>query len=56
MNTFPKVSVVTTTYNDIENLNLILEHVKKLNYPSLEHIFVDGGSTAGTVDRLKELE
>lgn len=56
MNTFPKVSVVTTTYNDIENLKRILAEVKKQTYPNIEHIIVDGGSTDGTVDFLKELE
>lgn len=56
MNTFPKVSVVTTTYNDIENLKRILTEVKKQTYPNIEHIIVDGGSTDGTVDLLKELE
>ena len=50
MNTFPKVSVVTTTYNDIENLKRILAEVKKQTYPNIEHIIVDGGSTDGTVD------
>ena len=56
MNTFPKVSVVTTTYNDIENLKRILAEVKKQTYPNIEHIIVDGGATDGTVDLLKELE
>lgn len=56
MNTFPKVSVVTTTYNDIENLKRILAEVKKQTYSNIEHIIVDGGSTDGTVDLLKELE
>ena len=56
MNTFPKVSVVTTTYNAIENLKRILAEVKKQTYPNIEHIIVDGGSTDGTVDLLKELE
>ena len=56
MNTFPKVSIVTTTYNDIENLKRILAEVKKQTYPNIEHIIVDGGSTDGTVDLLKELE
>ena len=40
MNTFPKVSVVTTTYNDIENLKRILAEVKKQTYPNIEHIIV----------------
>ena len=53
MNTFPKVSVVTTTYNDIENLKRILAEVKKQTYPNIEHIIGDGVSTDGTVDLLK---
>lgn len=56
MSTFPKVSVVTTTYNDIENLKRILAEVKKQTYPNIEHIIVDGGSTDGTVELLKKLE
>ena len=56
MNTFPKVSVVTTTYNDIENLKRILAEVKKQTDPNIEHIILYCGSTHGTVDLLKELE
>lgn len=56
MNTFPKISVVTTTYNDKENLMRILQEVRSQTYPNVEHIIVDGGSTDGTVELLQELE
>ncbi len=54
MNNNPKVSVVTTTYNDIENLRRILSQVRLQSYPHIEHIVVDGGSTDGTVELLRE--
>ena len=45
MSTMPKVSVVTTTYNDMDNLYRIMEEVQKQTYKNIEHIIVDGGST-----------
>lgn len=55
MSTMPKVSVVTTTYNDMDNLCRILEEVRKQTYKNIEHIIVDGGSTDGTVEILTRL-
>ena len=52
MSTMPKVSVVTTTYNDMDNLCRIMEEVRKQTYKNIEHIIVDGGSTDGTVEML----
>ena len=42
MSTMPKVSVVTTTYNDMDNLCRIMEEVRKQTYKNIEHIIVDG--------------
>ena len=55
MSTMPKVSVVTTTYNDMDNLYRIMEEVRKQTYKNIEHIIVDGGSTDGTVEMLTRL-
>jgi glycosyltransferase len=52
----PKVSVITTTYNDLDNLKRIIELVKKQDYKNIEHIIVDGSSKDGTVTFLQELE
>ena len=38
MSTMPKVSVVTTTYNDMDNLCRIMEEVRKQTYKNIEHI------------------
>jgi glycosyltransferase involved in cell wall biosynthesis len=50
----PKVSIVTIVYNDVNNIRTTVESVLALNYPNFEYILIDGGSTDGTLDVLKE--
>ena len=49
-----KVSVITTTYNDAENLKKIIAGVLKQDYENIEYIIVDGGSKDETVEVIKE--
>jgi glycosyltransferase involved in cell wall biosynthesis len=49
----PKISVVTPTFNSIHTLRETIESVRAQNYPNLEHIVVDGGSTDGTLEIIK---
>lgn len=49
-----KVSVITTTYNDAENLKKIIAGVAKQDYENIEYIIVDGGSTDETVQVIKD--
>lgn len=51
-----KVSVITTTFNDSENLKKIINRVAAQDYPNLEYIIVDGGSSDNTVEIIKEAE
>lgn len=51
-----KVSIITTTYNDLDNLKRIIALVKKQDYENIEHIIVDGNSLDKTVAYLKEIE
>lgn len=51
-----KVSIITTTYNDAENLRKIMHQVAEQDYPDIEYIIVDGASTDGTSVVLKEAE
>src|SRR5258708_12044477 len=48
-----KISVVTPSYNSIHTIAATLESVARQDYPEVEHIVVDGGSTDGTVEILK---
>lgn len=50
-----KVSVITMSYNDVTHLKECLDSVLGQDYPNLECIVVDGGSTDGTVELLRTL-
>ena len=53
MSKLPKISVVTPSFNSISTIRATLESVATQDYPQVEHIVVDGGSTDGTLDVLK---
>ena len=52
----PKVSIVTTTYNDRENLEKIIREVRSQDYENLEYIIVDGGSADGTLEVIRQAQ
>ena len=52
----PLVTVVTPTYNRRTMLAATLASVALQDYPCVEHIVVDGGSSDGTVDLLRRAE
>lgn len=51
-----KISIVTATYNSGATLRDTLESVLAQTYDDYEHIIVDGGSTDGTLDIIREYE
>lgn len=49
-----KVSLLVTTYNAKDNLKITLESIEQQDYPAVEVIIVDGQSTDGTLDLIRE--
>lgn len=50
----PRISVVTAVFNGSRTIRETLRSVVGQAYPNLEHIIIDGGSTDGTIDILKQ--
>jgi len=56
INYIPKVSIITTTYNDVKNLKEIINCVLHQDYKNIEYIVIDGGSSDSTIEFIKEIE
>ncbi|MBU1997727.1 MAG: glycosyltransferase, partial [Candidatus Omnitrophica bacterium] len=50
----PKLSIITPVFQGSKYMAECIESVAQQNCDTLEHIIIDGGSTDGTVDILKE--
>jgi len=53
---WPKITIVTPSFNQAPYLEKTIISIHNQGYPNLEHIVIDGGSTDGSVDIIKKYE
>ena len=55
MNNYPKISIVTACFNHADYIGETIESILSQNYPNLEYIVIDDGSTDNSLKVIKEI-
>lgn len=54
MNSQPKISIITISFNTINTIEQTILSIVNQTYTNIEYIIIDGGSTDGTIDIIKK--
>lgn len=49
-----KISIITAVYNEVKTVEQMISSIVNQNYPNIEYVIVDGGSTDGTVSIIEK--
>ena len=52
---YPKISIITPSYNQVKFIEQAIKSVLQQNYPDFEHIIIDNCSTDGTIKNIKKV-
>ena len=51
-----KISIITVVFNRVDVISDALESVQSQTYGNVEHVIIDGGSTDGTIQKIKDCQ
>jgi len=56
MDQLPRISIVTPSYNQGEYLEATIKSIINQNYPHVEYIIIDGGSSDNSLEIIKNIK